>query len=79
MTQVISGLNQPMVVARSKSAKTLLKRIFGIFSLDGNSWFHCEISSHLTVDQVRSTSTEILQFLILSLPPRFISPPDELF
>ena len=79
MAQVTSGLNQPSVITRSKGAKTLLKRIFGIFSLDGNSWFHCEISSDLAVDQVRSTSTEILQFLILSLPPRFISPPDEFF
>ena len=79
MTQVISGLNQSTAVARSESAETLLKRIFGIFPFDGNSWFHCEISRDLTVYEVRSTSAEILQFLILSLPPRFISPPDEFF
>ena len=77
MAQVAPGLNQTTVVARSKSAKSLLKRIFGIFSLDGNSWFHCEVPRDLTVKQVRSTSTEILQ--LFSLTPGFVSPPDEFF
>ena len=80
MALTTSGLNQPTIVTRSKSAKTFLKRIFSIFPLDdGNSWFHCEISSDLTVYQVRSAPTQILQFFILSLPSRFISPPDEFF